>query len=70
MDLSPSVIRRIERILDSEDLILELVESGCMLEHDLFGTEHSGYPWTFPSDMPNYAGRLGYRLIKSEPYSQ
>jgi len=59
-DLGRTVICHIDRTLDSEDLVLQLAESGCVLEYDLFGSENSYYPWTIPVEMPNDARRLGW----------
>ena len=59
-DLGRTIICHIDRTLDKEDLVLELAESGCVLEYDLFGSENSYYPWTIPVEMPNDARRLGW----------
>ena len=59
-DLSRTVMCHIDRTLASKDLVLKLAETGCVLEYDLFGTEHSYYPWTLPVDMPNDARRLDW----------
>jgi len=57
-DLSRTIICHIDRTLDSPELLNELAVMGCALEYDLFGFEHSYYPWVLPVDMPNDLGRL------------
>lgn len=57
-DLSRTIMCHVDRTIDQADLLAELAASGCMLEYDLFGSEHSYYPWSLPVDMPNDAGRL------------
>ena len=57
-DLGRTVMCHIDRTLDSKDRVKELAASGCVLEYDLFGTEHSYQPWSIPVDMPNDGQRL------------
>ena len=57
-DLSRTVMCHIDRTVDRPEVLAELASTGCVLEYDLFGFEHSYYPWSLPIDMPNDAGRL------------
>ena len=57
-DLSRTIMCHIERTIDQKTALKELAETECILEYDLFGIEHSYFPWTLPVDMPNDAGRL------------
>ena len=59
-DLSRTVMCHIDRTIDDQATLKELAQSGCVLEYDLFGTEHSHSPWFLKMqvDMPNDAGRL------------
>jgi phosphotriesterase-related protein len=57
-DLSRTVLCHIDRTVDRPELLSELAATGCILEYDLFGFEHSYYAWSLPVDMPNDAGRL------------
>ena len=57
-DLSRTIMCHIDRTIDREDTLKKLAETQCILEYDLFGSEHSYYPWTIPVDMPNDGGRL------------
>ena len=57
-DLSRTIMCHIDRTIDQEAALKELAETQCVLEYDLFGFEHSYYPWTIPVDMPNDGGRL------------
>lgn len=53
------VMSHIDRTLFSLDAVLELAETGCYLEYDLFGQESSYYPIS-DIDMPNDATRIDY----------
>jgi phosphotriesterase-related protein len=57
-DLSRTIICHIDRTVDRPEILAELAATGCILEYDLFGFEHSYYPWSLPIDMPNDAARL------------
>ena len=57
-DLSRTIMCHIDRTIDREDTLKKLAETQCILEYDLFGSEHSYYPWSIPVDMPNDGGRL------------
>ena len=48
----------IDRTIDQKAALKELAETQCILEYDLFGIEHSYFPWSLPVDMPNDGGRL------------
>jgi phosphotriesterase-related protein len=52
-----TIMSHVERTLLSLDSMLELAETGCYLEFDLFGQESSFYPWA-PIDLPNDARRI------------
>lgn len=60
-DLSRTIIGHIERTLLERSDMKKLAESGCILEFDLFGREHSYYKHSPNIDMINDAQRL--RLI-------
>ena len=60
-DLSRTIIGHIERTLLQRADMKKLAESGCVLEFDLFGREHSYYKHSPNIDMINDAERL--RLI-------
>jgi len=61
-DPERTVMSHIDRTLFSLEDMLELAETGCYLEWDLFGHEASYYPLA-PIDMPNDAVRVDY-IIK------
>ena len=58
-DVSRLIICHMERTIFSLGDFLELADTGCYLEFDLFGIESSFYPWS-PIDMPNDATRIEY----------
>jgi phosphotriesterase-related protein len=57
-DLSRTIIGHIERTLIQRANMKKLAESGCILEFDLFGREHSYYKHSPSIDMINDAERL------------
>ena len=57
-DLSRTIIGHIERTLIQRASMKKLAESGCVLEFDLFGREHSYYKHSPSIDMINDAERL------------
>jgi phosphotriesterase-related protein len=57
-DLSRTIIGHIERTLLDRSDMKKLAESGCVLEFDLFGREHSYYKHSPNIDMINDAQRL------------
>lgn len=62
-DPSRTVIGHLDRTLFALDDMLELAETGCYLEFDLFGQEMSHYPFAgleTPVDMPSDATRVDY----------
>jgi phosphotriesterase-related protein len=65
-DLKRTIVSHIDRTLFSFDAMVDLLETGCYIEWDLFGHESSFYPLA-PIDMPNDATRIDYllKLIKA-----
>ena len=61
-DIQRVIMGHLDRTIFDLDGLLELASSGCFLEWDLFGYEHSYYPLA-NLDMPSDAQRLD--LIKS-----
>jgi phosphotriesterase-related protein len=57
-DLSRTIVGHIERTLLDRSDMKKLAESGCVLEFDLFGREHSYYRHSPNIDMINDAQRL------------
>ena len=57
-DLSRTIVGHIERTLLDRSDMKKLAESGCVLEFDLFGREHSYYKHSPSIDMINDAQRL------------
>ena len=57
-DLSRTIIGHIERTLLERTDMRKLAETGCVLEFDLFGREHSYYKHSPDIDMINDAVRL------------
>ena len=57
-DLPRTIIGHIERTLIQRANMKKLAESGCILEFDLFGREHSYYKHSPSIDMINDAERL------------
>lgn len=56
-DLTRASMDHLDLRVARTETLLEIAESGCMLEFDLFGTESSYYPLT-ERDMPSDAQRL------------
>ena len=56
-DLTRSSMDHLDLRVEKLDTLLEVAETGCMLEFDLFGHESSYYPLT-ARDMPSDAQRL------------
>ena len=54
-----TIVGHLDRTLFSDRLLLELAETGCYLEFDLFGQESSWYLYD-EIDMPNDATRIDY----------
>jgi len=57
-----TILSHIDRTVFNEDRLLELGDTGCVIEFDLFGQEQSFYTWA-DIDMPNDAMRL--KLIRA-----
>jgi phosphotriesterase-related protein len=57
-DLSRTIIGHIERTVFERSVLKKLAETGCVIEFDLFGREHSYYKHAPHIDMPNDAERL------------
>ena len=56
-DLTRTSMDHLDLRVERFDTLLEIAETGCMLEFDLFGHESSYYP-LMPRDMPSDAQRL------------
>lgn len=56
-DVSRLVISHIDRTIFDEERLLKLADTGCVIEFDLFGLEHTYYPLA-KIDMPNDGRRL------------
>jgi phosphotriesterase-related protein len=57
-DLSRTIIGHIERTIFERAALKKLAETGCVLEFDLFGREHSYYKHAAHIDLPNDAERI------------
>ena len=57
-DLKRTIICHIDRTVDNKVVLRKMLESGCVLEYDLFGTEHSYNAFKIGVDMPNDSVRL------------
>ncbi|WP_022728304.1 phosphotriesterase family protein [Fodinicurvata sediminis] len=58
-DVSRLVISHIDRTIFDEERLLRLADTGCIIEFDLFGLEHTYYPLA-DIDMPNDGARLKF----------
>ena len=58
-DLSRVVMGHLDRTVDKMEDILEIADTGCYLEYDLFGWETSNYPLS-RIDMPSDAQRMDF----------
>ena len=58
-DLSRVVMGHLDRTIHDLKKVVELAESGCYLEYDLFGWETSFYPFS-DLDMPNDGQRINW----------
>ncbi|MER9052251.1 hypothetical protein NKH89_34555 [Mesorhizobium sp. M0923] len=56
-----TILSHIDRTIFDVDRLLQLADTGCVIEFDLFGQEQGYYPWA-NIEPPNDAGRL--RLIR------
>lgn len=57
-DLERTIVGHIDRTVFLHETLLQIAESGCYLEWDLFGTEQSYYGANSAIDMPNDAKRM------------
>jgi phosphotriesterase-related protein len=57
-DISRTIMSHLDRTVFEHSTLKELAETGCILEYDLFGQEHSFYRPAPHLDMPNDAQRL------------
>ena len=57
-DLERTIIGHLDRTVFLRETLLQIAESGCYLEWDLFGTEQSYYGANSGIDMPNDAKRM------------
>ncbi|MGE0700020.1 MAG: phosphotriesterase [Hyphomicrobiaceae bacterium] len=64
-DVSRVVISHIDRTIFDDARLFRLADTGCVIELDLFGQEHSYYGLDLTVDLPNDAERLRWmrRLI-------
>jgi phosphotriesterase-related protein len=58
-DTGRLVISHIDRTIFDEERLFRLADSGCVIEFDLFGIEHTYYPLS-DIDMPNDGARLRF----------
>jgi len=61
-DLRRTVMCHIERTIADPQHLYDLAATGVWLEYDLFGLEHSYYPYNPDFDMPNDGGRMAQIL--------
>ena len=67
-DVSRTIMGHLDRTITSNVDLLDIAQSGCALEYDLFGWEVSYYPLA-DLDMPSDAQRLDFiELLLSEGY--
>jgi phosphotriesterase-related protein len=59
-DLSRTIMCHLDRTVFDRSVMKELASTGCILEYDLFGQEHSYYRPAPHVDMPNDAQRLSW----------
>ena len=57
-DIGRTIIGHLDRTITDPTAVVELAESGCYLEYDLFGIESSYYPLVPDTDMPSDAQRM------------
>ena len=64
-DLEHTVLAHIGRTVFDFDTLLQIADSGCYLEYDMFGEESSWYPFDLKVEIPNDAKRISIlkRLI-------
>jgi len=59
-DLGRTIICHIDRTIFDRQSLRRLAETGCIIEYDLFGHEHSLYELNLEVDLPNDAVRLAW----------
>jgi phosphotriesterase-related protein len=61
-----TIMCHIDRTIADRRHLMDLAQTGCYLEYDLFGLETSYYPYNPDFDMPNDGGRMAQilRLIE------
>jgi len=61
-----TIMCHIDRTIADKKHLMDLAQTGCYLEYDLFGLETSYYPYNPDFDMPNDGGRMAQilRLIQ------
>ncbi|HKZ04603.1 MAG TPA: aryldialkylphosphatase [Methylomirabilota bacterium] len=61
-----TIMCHIDRTIADRKHLMDLAQTGCYLEYDLFGLETSYYPYNPDFDMPNDGGRMAQilRLIE------
>ena len=57
-ELSRTILCHLVRSIDEPARLAELAATGCMLDYELCGYEHSYYPGSSPIAMPHDLGRL------------
>jgi phosphotriesterase-related protein len=57
-DISRTIMSHLDRTIFERSTMKELAKTGCILEYDLFGQEHSFYRPAPHLDMPNDAQRI------------
>ena len=65
-DLERVIICHIDRTIFDRAKLSELASTGVVLEYDLFGHEHSHYPFNLDIDQPNDAERPARQLEADE----
>ena len=65
-NLKRTIMCHIDRTIADRKHLMDLAQTGCYLEYDLFGLETSYYPYNPDFDMPNDGGRMAQilRLIE------
>ena len=59
-DISRTIFSHMERTIYKPENLKSLAETGCIIEYDLFGQEHTIYPAAPNLDMPNDGRRLDW----------
>lgn len=68
-DLSHTIMGHLDRTVFLDDTLMQIADSGCYMEWDLFGIEESYYPANPNIDMPSDAMRMDtVRRVISQGY--